>query len=110
MSFSQVFSDNYIVGVPEHFAIAMEPLLNLSEQSARVGTWLLSVATHPRMEEYTYNKGTGKGSGKKFECLLVSDDSNTYCLGQFRRKGKEPAATNEFKAAMEKFKKAQCGR
>ena len=85
----------------------MEPLPNLSEQSARIGTWLLSVATHPRVEEYTYGKGTGKGKGKgkKFECLLVSDDSDAYCLGQFRKKGKEPAATNEFQATMEQFKR-----
>ena len=85
--------------------MAMEPLPNLSEQSARIGTWLLSVATHPRAEDYTYAKGAGKGSGKKLECLLVSDDSDAYCMGQFRRKGKEPGATAEFKAALEKFKK-----
>jgi len=85
----------------------MEPLPNLSEQSARIGTWLLSVATHPRVEEYTYGKGTGKGKGKgkKFECLLVSDDSDAYCLAQFRKKGKEPAATNEFQATMDQFKR-----
>ena len=86
--------------------MAMEPLPNLSEQSARIGTWLLSVATHPRVENYTYSKGAGKGSGQKFECLFVSEDSNAYCLGQFRRKGKEPGATNEFKAELEKFKKS----
>ena len=85
----------------------MEPLPNLSEQSARIGTWLLSVANHPRVEEYTYGKGTGKGKGKgkKFECLLVSDDSDAYCLGPFRKKGKEPAGTNEFQTKMEQFKR-----
>ena len=67
--------------------------------------WLLAVASDPRVEEYTYTKGTGKGKGKKFEVLLVSDDSDAYCLGQFRKKGKDPIAENEFKATMEKFKR-----
>ena len=110
VSFSKALSRRYNEGVAEHFVMAMEPLPNLSEQSARIGEWLLSAATDPRAEDYTYTKGTGKGNGKKFECLLVSGDSNAYCLGQFRRKGKEPVATNEFKAAMEKFKRALCGR
>ena len=90
-------------------AVAMEPLLNLSEQSARIGMWRLSVATDPRTEEYTYGRlpdpRSGKGKGKKFECLLVSDDSDAYCMGQFKRKGKEPAATTDFQVAIEKFKK-----
>ena len=81
--------------------MATEPLQNLTEQSARVGTWLLSVATNPRPEEYTW----GKGTGKKFECLLVSEDSTEYCLGLFKRKGKEPAATRDFNAAAARFKK-----
>ena len=63
-----------------HFAMAHEDLLNLSEQSARIGTWVLAVATEPRQEDYQYAKGQGKGSGKKFECLLVSSDSDAYCV------------------------------
>ena len=86
VSFSIAICRRYNVGVSEHFAMAMEPLPNLSEQSARIGMWLLSVATDARVEEYTYTKGTGKGKGKKFEVLLVSDDSDAYCLGQFRKK------------------------
>ena len=82
-----------------------EPLANLTEQSARVGTWLLSVATAPRSEEYKWTKGTASGTGKKFECLLVSEDSSEYCLGLFRKRGKEPAATKEFTAAVAKFTK-----
>ena len=70
-----------------------EPLEDLSEQSARVGSWLLSVATAPRSEEYKWTKGTASGTGKKFECLLVSEDSTQYCLGWFRRRGNEPGAT-----------------
>lgn len=65
-----------------------EPLGNLTEQSARVGKWLLSVATAPRTEEYKWTKGTTSYTGKKFECLLVSEDSTEYCLGVFRKRGK----------------------
>ena len=88
-------SRRYNEGAAEHFVMTMELLPE--------GVLLLSVATDPRAEDYTYTRGTGKRYGKKFECLLVSSGSNAHCLGQFRRKGKEPAATNEFKAAMEKF-------
>ena len=80
-----------------------EPLGNLTEQSARVGTWMLSVATNPRSEDYTWSKGGAKGTGKKFECLLVSQDSTEYCLGLFRKRRKEPAATNDFNAALSRF-------
>ena len=86
-------------------AMVTEPLGNLTEQSARVGVWLLLVATEPRMEEYKWTKGNTTNDGKKFECLLVSEDSTQYCLGLFRRKGKEPGATREFNAAAAKFTK-----
>ena len=87
-----------------------EPLGNLTEQSARVGTWLLSVATAPRSEEYKWAKANGDGTGKKLECLLVSEDSTEYCLGLFRKRGKEPGATKDLTAAMAKFRKALHGR
>ena len=76
-----------------------------SEHSGLPGTWLLSVASDPRTEVYSFSKGKGKSEGMKFECLLVSEDSEDYCLCQFKRKGKEPAATREFNAAADKFKK-----
>ena len=87
--------------------MATELLQNLTAQSARVGTWLVSVASDPRPEEYTWSEGTGKGTGKgeTFECLLGSDDSTEYCLGQFKRQGKEPDATRDFTAAVGKFTK-----
>ena len=85
--------------------MATDPLQNLTEQSARIGTWLLSVASDPRTDVYSFSKGKGKSEGMKFECLLVSENSEEYCLCQFRRKGKEPAATREFNAAADKFKK-----
>ena len=82
-----------------------EPLQNLTEQSAGVGIWLLCVANVPRPVEYTWTSGKQKGTGKKSECLLVSEDSTQYCLGRFTRRGKEPQATQYFNAAAEKFKK-----
>ena len=90
---------------PERCAMHSEPLEDLSEQSARVGSWVPSVATAPRSEEYKWTKGTACGAGKKFECLLVSQDSTQYCVGLYRKKGKAPAATKEFTAASSRFKK-----
>ena len=80
-----------------------EPLGNLTDQSARVGPCLLSVATVPRTEEYKWNKGNVSITGNKFEFLLVSQDSTEYCSGVFRKRGKEPGATKEFTTAMAKF-------
>ena len=85
--------------------MAAEPLQNPTEQSARIGTWLLSVASDPRTEVYSFSKGNGKSEGMKFECILVSDNSQEYCLCQFKRKSKEPAATRDFNAAADNFKK-----
>ena len=82
-----------------------EPLGNLTDQSARVGTWLLSVATEPRTEEYKWTRGNTSNTGKKLECLLVPGDSTEYCLGLFRKRGKEPGATKEFTAAVANFTK-----
>ena len=77
--------------------MATETLQNLTEQSARVGTFVLSAASRPRTENYSFSKGNGKGNDRKFECLIGSDKSEEYCLGQFKRKGKEPAVKREFK-------------
>ena len=62
----------------------MEPLPNLSEQSARIGTWLLSVATPPRVEEYTYGKGSGKGKGNSRKQILAqSEDRASLAQANF---------------------------
>ena len=44
--------------------MVFEPLGNLTEQSARVGVWLLRVATAPRIEEYRWTKGNTTNTGK----------------------------------------------
>ena len=66
-------------------AMASEPLQNLTEQSARVGTWLLSVATDPRPEEYTWNEGTGKGHGKKLGAEIKESIAIQYRSGNVRK-------------------------
>ena len=76
--------------------MATEPLQNLTEQSAGVGVWLLSVASGPRPVEYTWTKASQTGTDKKFGCLLVSDESTQHCIGVYKRKGKEPDATKNF--------------
>ena len=90
--------------------MATEPLQNLTEQSARIGSWLLLVATKPRAQDYTWTRGSTTSSGRKIEVLLVSQDSTQYCLGQFTRKGKEPAATKAFNEATDRFKKGSVWR
>ena len=58
-----------------------------------------------RHRRYQWTKNSTTNTGKKFECLLVSEDSTQYCLGLFKRKGKEPGATQNFNAAVAKFTK-----
>ena len=85
--------------------MATEPLRALTEQSAGVGAWLVRVATEPEDSLYTWQKQGRSGKGRKFGLLLVSQDSEEYCKGTFKRMGKEPKATQDFNAAKEKFKK-----
>ena len=85
--------------------MATEPLRALTEQSAGVGAWMVRLATEPEESEYTWQKHTRSGKGRKLEFLLVSEDSEEYCMGTFKRMGKEPKATQDFNAAKEKFKK-----
>ena len=82
-----------------------QSLQELTPQSARIGEWLLAVADAPKEQEYTYNWNGKPGTGKLFTCQFVSEDSTLYCIGKFKRKGREPEATQRFSAAKEKFKK-----
>ena len=85
--------------------MATEPLRALTEQSAGVGAWLVRVATEPEDSLYTWQKQGRYGKGRKFELLLVSQDSEEYCKGTFKRMGKETKATQDFNAAKQTFKK-----
>ena len=76
-----------------------EPLQNLTEQSAGVGSWLVTCATPPQEVKYTWNKGAKSGEGRKLQFLLVSQDGTQYCEGCYKRSGKEPKATEQFNEA-----------
>ena len=82
-----------------------EPLQNLTEQSAGVGSWLVTCAMPPQEVTYTWNKGGRSGEGRKLQFLLVSQDGTQYCEGCYKRMGKEPKATEQFSAAKTKFNK-----
>ena len=81
-----------------------EPLQHLTDQSAGVGSWMLKVVREPQQSEYKWNKGKASGTGRKLECLLVSEDGTQYCEGIYKRIGREPKATQEFELATRKFK------
>ena len=82
-----------------------EPLQHLTEQSARVGSWMLAVASDPREVEYAWNKGEKSGKGRKLEYVLISEDGTQYCEGIYKRAGKEPKATENFEKAKKKFQR-----
>jgi len=58
----------------------------------------------PREVTYNWSKNGKSGEGKKLLLLLVSEDATQYCEGSYRRIGKEPKATDDFKKAKDKFK------
>ena len=82
-----------------------EPLQNLTEQSAKIGAWLLVVAYAPQKTTYTWQSKGKSGTGQRLDWVLVSPDCSTYCGGTFKKKGSEPQATQKFNQAEAKFKK-----
>ena len=82
-----------------------EPLQNLTEQSAKIGAWLLVVAYDSQKTTYSWTKGSKSGTGERLDWVLVSPDCSAYCGGTFRKKGSEPQATQKFKEMEAKFKK-----
>ena len=87
---------------PEHVGDKFQPLCELTLQSAAIGCWLLKVVETPRQWEYTYTWNGKQCEAKRFEVTLVSQESHAYCVGAFRRKGKDDKA---FIAAMNRFEK-----
>ena len=85
--------------------MATEPLQHLTDKSASVGAWMVAIAMEPKEVTFTWNKNGKSGTGRKLECLLVSDDSTQYCEGLCRRQGKEPKANQDFDAMKQKFQK-----
>ena len=85
--------------------MSTEPLQHLTEQSAGVGAWMLKVIEEPQEENYTWNKSGKSGVGRKLSCVLVSEDHTQYCGGVYKKQGKEPQATQNYKQAVTKYKK-----
>ena len=85
--------------------MAAEPLQHLTEQSAGVCTWMLRIAQEPRDTEYSWKKNGKANTGRKLEFVLVSEDSTQYCVGLYKRSGKEPKASQDLQAAKERFLK-----
>ena len=84
--------------------MSTEPLQHLTEQSAGVGSWMLKVIEEPQEEDYTWNKSGKSGVGRKLSCVLVSEDHTQYCEGVYKKQGKEPQATQNYKQAVTKYK------
>ena len=79
-----------------------QALQELTAQSASIGRWLLKVFDVKEVDyDYTW-QGEHK-KGKKVVMTLVSADSDQYCLGVIKKKGKEPKATQDFKTLKTKL-------
>ena len=79
------------------------PLGELTPTTCGIGTWTLRVV-QTRVIEYTYTWQGQQRQGKKAEYILLSEDSNSYCMGIVKRTGTAATADQTFKATMEKFK------
>ena len=82
----------------------MQSLAELTTQSAKIGQWLLRVCGEPHEHEYKFPRRGEDITGKVLVCRLVSEDSSQYCIGKFKRKGREPEASADFGRAKQKFK------
>jgi len=78
-------------------------LSELTQGSSGIGTWTLRVVK-VRVNDYEYIWQGQEKKGKKFECILLSDDSNSYCTGLIKRSGKTGAADQGFNNSVAKFK------
>ena len=78
---------------------AFQSLTEMTTQSANIGRWMLRVCTPPEEQDFQYMLKGKQMTGKVFTCYFVSTDSSHYCLGKYRRAGKEPQPSQEFLAA-----------
>ena len=78
-------------------------LLELTSKTCGVGVWILRVV-QPRIVEYTYTWQSQQRQGKKAEYILLSEDSNVYCMGVVKCSGSNDAANQKFLAQVAKFK------
>ena len=72
------------------------PLRELTPQSGGIGTWLLQVAEAPRVCEYEYTWSGKNCKGKRFETILLSPETGSYCIGQYKRRGSMETIEHEF--------------
>ena len=79
------------------------PLLELTAKTCGVGVWILRVV-QPRVVEYTYTWQSQQRQGKKAEYILLSEDSNVYCMGVVKCIGSSDTADKNFQAQVNKFK------
>ena len=87
-------------GASEH---AVQSLTEMTTQSAKIGRWMLRVCTPPEEQEYQYQLRGKEMKGKVLTCCFVSTDSSHYCLGKYKRRGKEPQASAQYLEATKKF-------
>ena len=97
-----------MVEAPSESTSAAEhlPLRELTPQSGGIGTWLLQVAEEPRVREYEYTWSGKSCKGKRFEMILLSPESGSYCMGQYKRRGPVKTSDKEFDHNVERFKVA----
>ena len=77
-------------------------LSELTQATCGIGTWTLRVV-QPRVIQYNYNWQGQERQGKRLECILLSEDSDSYCMGMVKRTGTADAAERNFKQLVEKF-------
>jgi hypothetical protein len=77
-------------------------LSELTQATCGIGTWTLRVVQSPVIQ-YNYNWQGQERQGKRLEHILLSDDSDSYCMGMVKRTGTADAAGKNFKQLVEKF-------
>ena len=78
-------------------------LRELTPTTCGIGAWSLRVVG-PKVVEYTYHWQGQTRQGKKLECILLSEDSNSYCMGLVKRHGSNAAAEQNFNNFVTKFR------
>ena len=58
----------------------VETLKNMNNNIGKYTTWYVRV-TNPRVTDYTFTARGESVAAQKFECVLVSQDSEQYMLG-----------------------------
>ncbi len=70
-------------------------LHDLTPSTCGIGIWTLRVV-EPRVVEYTYNWQGQERRGRKLERILLSENSDPYCMGTVKRTGTADTAVQKF--------------